>query len=196
MWFLTHLCIAVDFCSPGKALCVRGAAGCLPHVQAAVAAARSAGVHIVWVVREHAADGSDAEVFRRHLFKCGGGYCVKDTPGCDLVAGLTCEAADTRLVKTRFSAFMRTKLGEVLAAKGVTHVVVAGVQTPNCIRATAMDGLSLDYRVTVLEDATGSATPFVQEANLYDLRYAGCDVVSTHEWATGLLGGQLEGAQV
>jgi nicotinamidase-related amidase len=74
--------------------------------------------------------------------------------------------------------------------------VVAGVQTPNCIRATAMDGLSLDYRVTVLEDATGSATPFVQEANLYDLRYAGCDVVSTHEWATGLLGGQLEGAQV
>ena len=160
--------------------------GCLPHVKAAVAAARAASVPIFFVVRQHAADGSDAEVFRRHLFANGKGYCVAGTRGCDLVEGLECLLGDTLLVKTRYSAFTKTPLGQLLADKGITHLVIAGVQTPNCIRATAFDGLAMDYSVTVLSDATASATGFVQDSNLYDLRYAGCQVVATSDWAAGL----------
>jgi nicotinamidase-related amidase len=160
--------------------------GCLPHVKAAVAAARAACVPVFWVVRQHAADGSDAEVFRRHLFANGKGYCVAGTRGCDLVEGLECVDGDTRVVKTRFSAFTKTHLEQLLHERGITHLVVAGVQTPNCIRATAFDGLALDFSVTVLSDATASATGFVQDANLYDLRYAGCQVMATSDWAAGL----------
>lgn len=48
----------------------------------------------------------------------------------------------------------------------VDTVVLCGVQTPNCIRATAFDAVSLDYHVAVLSDATASQTPEVQRANL------------------------------
>ena len=46
------------------------------------------------------------------------------------------------------------------------HIVLCGVQTPNCIRAAAFDGISLDYDVTVLADATASRSAQVQAANL------------------------------
>jgi nicotinamidase-related amidase len=45
--------------------------------------------------------------------------------------------------------------------------VVAGVQTPNCIRATAFDAMALDYRVAVLSDATAAKSSEVHEANLF-----------------------------
>lgn len=49
---------------------------------------------------------------------------------------------------------------------GVKTVVLCGVQTPNCIRGTAVDALGLDYRVVVLSDATASKSDLVQENNL------------------------------
>lgn len=91
------------------------------------------------------------------------------------------------VAKTRFSAFHATALHADLTARGVTRLVLAGVQTPNCIRATAYDALALDMpSVTVLSDATAAATPFVQQANLYDLRVAGADVITVDEWAQAL----------
>lgn len=45
-------------------------------------------------------------------------------------------------------------------------MVLCGVQTPNCIRATAVDAMGLDYEVTVLSDATASKSEQVQENNL------------------------------
>jgi nicotinamidase-related amidase len=48
----------------------------------------------------------------------------------------------------------------------VDSVVLCGVQTPNCIRATAVDALGLDYGVVVLGDATASKSDAVQENNL------------------------------
>jgi hypothetical protein len=48
----------------------------------------------------------------------------------------------------------------------IKDIVLCGVQTPNCIRACAYDGIALDYRVTVLSDATASRSLEAQEANL------------------------------
>ena len=46
-----------DFCLPDAVLCVKGAMRCIPNVVAAVDAARSHGVPVVWVVREHDPSG-------------------------------------------------------------------------------------------------------------------------------------------
>lgn len=70
---------------------------------------------------------------------------------------------------------------------GVERVVLCGVQTPNCIRGTAWDAIALDYpRVTVLADATASASDAVQAANLHDLRCVSVDTPSVAEWAAQL----------
>lgn len=70
---------------------------------------------------------------------------------------------------------------------GVERLVICGVQTPNCIRGTAWDAIALDYpRVTVLCDATASASAEVQEANLHDMRRVSIDTPTVAEWAAQL----------
>jgi nicotinamidase-related amidase len=63
------------------------------------------------------------------------------------------------------------------------HVVLAGVQTPNCIRGTAWDAMSMDYRVTVLADATAAATAEVQAANLRDMQAVQIRTPTVADWA-------------
>lgn len=174
-----------DFCLPTAPLCVQGAMECLPNVEKAVAHARSTSIPIIWVIREHHPTGCDVETFRRHLFLDGAGATVKGTDGAELVGKhLEIRPEDHVISKKRFSAFMYTHLENLLKhGLGVGHVVLCGVQTPNCIRATAMDAVAMDFpRVTVLEDATASASREVQDANIFDMKNIGVKVVSTKDW--------------
>ena len=70
---------------------------------------------------------------------------------------------------------------------GVERVVISGVQTPNCIRGTAWDAIALDYpQVTVLADATASASDAVQAANLHDMRCCSVDTPTVAQWRAQL----------
>lgn len=188
-----------DFCSPSGSFFVGDdAVGCIPNVQSAVEAARSAGLHVIWIVREHDPSGIDVEKFRVPFFEKGKvGGVVTGSPGADFVNGLrprterahdgqTCEIV---IVKKRFSAFFQTHLDLVLRRLGVRRLVLCGVQTPNCIRATAYDAVSLDYDVAVLADATASATKEVQQANLYDMKNIGVRTWTgfNADWAVSML---------
>ena len=57
-------------------------------------------------------------------------------------------------------------------------VVVTGLTTSGCVRATAVDGLQNNYRVLVPREACGDRDPEAHEANLYDLNAKYADVVS------------------
>jgi nicotinamidase-related amidase len=103
------------------------------------------------------------------------------SPGTDLVNGLNIADTDVVVVKRRWSAFFATDLDMVLRRAGVRSVVLTGVQTPNCIRATATDATSLDYHCLVVNDATASATPEIQAANMHDMAQMGVEIVSTAE---------------
>jgi nicotinamidase-related amidase len=61
--------------------------------------------------------------------------------------------------------FLHTK--KWICRKQIRTIILCGVQTPNCIRASAFDGISLDYNVIVSSDATASASKQVQDANLH-----------------------------
>eukprot|EP00242_Pyramimonas_sp_CCMP2087_P013633 CAMPEP_0198197956 /NCGR_PEP_ID=MMETSP1445-20131203/1509_1 /TAXON_ID=36898 /ORGANISM="Pyramimonas sp., Strain CCMP2087" /LENGTH=181 /DNA_ID=CAMNT_0043867381 /DNA_START=171 /DNA_END=716 /DNA_ORIENTATION=+ len=173
-----------DFCLPGRALCVNGAMGCLPKVEEAVKYARQKNIPLFWVCREHCPTGCDIEVTREHLFLNGGkGTCVIGTEGAALVPPLTREQGDHYIAKKRWSGFFNTHLDSVLKRMGVTKLVLAGVQTPNCIRGTAYDAIALDYpQVVVLSDATASKSVEVQENNLQDMKDAGVKVITVEEW--------------
>ena len=53
--------------------------------------------------------------------------------------------------------------------------------SPNCIRTTCYDAISLDYAVTVLSDCTSSKTPEIQESNLRDMANVGAVIASSKE---------------
>ena len=60
-------------------------------------------------------------------------------------------------------------------------VVLAGTTTPNCIRTTCYDALSLDYDVVVLSDCTSSVTDAVQAANLEDMQRIRAEIMTLEE---------------
>src|SRR5579859_5671942 len=168
-----------DFCLPTADLFVAGAPACTPRVIEAVSGFRAAGVPIVWVTRRHRPDGSDVDRSRQALF-AERPFLVQ-SPGSDLVDGLRLQPGEYEIVKRRWSAFFGTDLDALLRRLRVERLYLCGVQTPNCIRGTAVDANALDYACVVLSDATASATDAVQQANLFDMRNMGIEVLTTAE---------------
>ncbi|XP_015169913.1 probable inactive nicotinamidase At3g16190 [Solanum tuberosum] len=163
---------------------VKGGEAIVPNVIKAVQVARKCGIHIVWVVREIDPLGRDVELFRRHFYTAAKTKVAsKGSVGAELVDGLIIEENDYKLVKTRFSAFLNTHLHSYLHTNGITDLVITGVQTPNCIRQTVFDAVSLDYKhVSVITDATAAATPDVHTANIVDMKNIGVVTPTLEEW--------------
>src|SRR5665811_258740 len=147
-----------DFLSPASPLFVAGGPAMVPNLQRALKAARSANASIIHATRRHRATGIDVDQSRRTLFAEVGGFLVAGTPGAEELPQLAPASGDFTIVKTRWSAFFATDLDALLRRLGTHKLILTGVQTPNCIRATANDALSLDYATTVLSDATASQT--------------------------------------
>jgi nicotinamidase-related amidase len=177
-----------DFLSPASPLFVAGGPAIVPGLLRALEAARSANESIIHVIRRHRATGIDVDQSRRALFAETGGFLVAGTPGAEELPQLTLVPWDFTVVKTRWSAFFATDLDALLRRLGIHKLVLTGVQTPNCIRATANDALSLDYATIVLSDATASQTDEIQLSNLRDMAAIGVEVmtVSQYEQSLGL----------
>ncbi len=91
-------------------------------------------------------------------------------------------ADDEPLIEKRWaSSFFDTDLAGRLADAGADSLVVTGLTTSGCVRATAVDGLQHDYRVVVPREAVGDRNPQAHEANLFDLHAKYADVVSLQE---------------
>ena len=86
--------------------------------------------------------------------------------------------SDLKLEKRHASSFHGTDLDDWLRQRGVDSLVVTGLTTSGCVRATAVDGLQNNYRVVVPREACGDRDPQAHDANLYDINAKYADVVS------------------
>ena len=183
-----------EFVSSRGKMCVAGAADTVPRIARVLRVWRENALPLAYAVRRYSPDGSDVELVRRDLFAQMGGFCLPNTWGSEIVPALAPLAGEAVIVKTRWSAFFRTELDVTLRQWDVGTLVIAGTQTPNCVRATAFDADSLGYRVIVLTDGTLSQSPGVQQANLYDLGCAGFRLMTCEEAVgaaeSGAFGGQ------
>ena len=181
-----------DFADPAGSLSVRGGADIIPIVNREASLARANGALVAYSQDWHpehtphfAADGGVWPV-----------HCVRDTWGAALHPALDVPDDATLIRKgvngeDGYSAFtMRdaetgrtipTELGALLLAAGVESVVVVGLATDYCIKATAMDAVELGFRTTVLTDAVAAVDlqPGDGERALADLGGAGVLLHST-----------------
>lgn len=87
---------------------------------------------------------------------------------------------DERVVLKKYaSAFFGTDLQTELTTHRADTVVLAGVTTSGCVRATAVDSLQHGYRTVVPADAVGDRGEGPHRANLYDIDAKYGDVVTT-----------------
>ena len=96
-------------------------------------------------------------------------------------SALTPREDETVIQKHWASAFFGTDLQARLSAAGADSLVIVGLTTSGCVRATAVDGLQHDYRVVVPREAVGDRNAAAHTANLFDLDAKYADVVSVGE---------------
>lgn len=76
--------------------------------------------------------------------------------------------------KRRYSAFFATDLDLLLRERRIGTLILAGVKTHVCVRATAQDAFALGYQVLVVREAVGSNHAHLHAASLEDIdRYMG-----------------------
>ena len=125
----------------------------------------------------HRAD--QARVFRERIEALN--VLTPDSAWVQVDERLTVAADDILVEKQWASGFHKTDLDEKLRARQVDSVVVTGLTTSGCVRATAVDGLQYDYRVVVPREAVGDRNAEAHAANLFDLHAKYADVMSVEE---------------
>ncbi len=151
-----------DFADPAGGLSVAGAEAILAVLNREIAAARAAGAFVACTQDWHPASTP-------HFARDGGTWpvhCVGGTWGAELHPGLLAGAAPAVRKGANgedgYSGFtMRdpltgrtvpTELDGLLRSRGIRCVVIGGLATDYCVRATALDALALGYETHVLVD--------------------------------------------
>ena len=161
-----------DFC-PGGALGVAGGDRLAPAI---AAAAEAAGTVVATRDLHPAGHVSFAER--------GGpwpAHCVAGTTGAELhpsVSGMRFDRIQDKGTdpdREAYSGFDGTDLAEYLRDRGVKRVLVAGLATDYCVRATALDAIREGFETTVLTDAVAAVDvePGDGERALAEVRDAG-----------------------
>jgi ureidoacrylate peracid hydrolase len=125
---------------------------------AAVQAARRAGIKVVWIKMGFQPDLSDLgaeDVPNGFLFLHLGvkdGVLTRDEWGTEIVDELAPQDGEPVIYKTRFSAFYRTDLDELLGSYGAKHLIITGCTTSICVESTIRDAFFRDYHCILLED--------------------------------------------
>lgn len=187
-----------DFCAEGGYISKLGrdTSACrriVPALSGLVAAARGAGMPVIWLQARYDA-GDVPEPMRLRQAQMGGGMtcCAEGSWGAEPF-GLEPEAEDVVVIKHTFSGFVGTPLDEILRERGVRSIVLAGVQTNVCVESTLRDAHAHGYYVIVPRDAVASHMPDEHSATLRNVAFLFGDVVETDDLVR-LWGGQSAAA--
>ena len=93
-------------------------------------------------------------------------HSLKGSTGAEIIDELERKEEDLWIEKPRFSAFFRTDLDQWLKNREVTLCAVAGITTPFCVLATALDAICWDFKAVILEDCTAAASKKIHEQTL------------------------------
>ena len=193
------------FGSPGGMLDLAGvdirpARDAIANAHLVCSAARRAGLPVIYLTMGYPADqstagGPDSPNPQKELALClmrerpelRGKLLTIGTWDFQVVDELAPHAADTVIVKSRYSGFHGTDLDSMLRSRGIRNLLVAGIASNVCVESTIRDAYFLEYWPVMVADATmpaGSAE--IQNATVYNVRTFFGWVTSAEEVATAL----------
>ena len=171
--------------TPGAELYI-GDDSCLKSAARVLDAARSAAVPVLHTRVRFTAGGADGAAFFRKVGALR--HFVGDTPLGAIRPEVAPRPDEVVIVKQYASAFFGTTLSSTLTGLGVDTLVICGVSTSGCIRATAVDAIQHGFVPIVVRDAVGDRDPRPHEANLFDLQAKYAEVLGEDE-VVGYLAG-------
>ena len=187
----------------GQPFEITGTSKSLPHIKRLCEAFRNNGSPITHILRLYLPDGSNAELCRREALSEGAQMFLAGSEGREITPELlphnAAEPDDDLLLsnqaqeiganewyiyKSRWGAFYKSCLEDTLRAHGVTTIVLAGCNYPNCIRATIYEASERDFRVVAITDGISNFS----ENGWNELNSIGINLMSTQECISQLNG--------
>ncbi|MDQ0704015.1 nicotinamidase-related amidase [Pseudomonas sp. W3I7] len=157
-----------DFVDEDAPIACKGAGAIVPLIHELTALARTLGIPVIYTRESHRKQKVD---FGLELEYGETEHCVEGTPGIEIIDELRPHESDYVLVKRRYSGFFATDLDLLLKGLGVNTLVLTGVATDVCVRATAQDALQLDYRVWVPHECVAGTSEARHLAALEHIGY-------------------------
>jgi nicotinamidase-related amidase len=151
----------------------------VPTVRRLIEGCRARGVTVIHTKEGHAPDLSDCPPAKRSrgrgTLRIGdlgpmGRVLVLGEPGNEFVPELAPAPGDLVVPKPGKGAFYRTPLEELLRARGVRRLIVAGVTTEVCVQTTMREANDRGFECLLVEDATESYFPAFKTATLEMVR--------------------------
>jgi len=150
-----------------------------------LAAAREAGIPVLFTNVVYTQGGADGGVFYRkvpalRLFNSG-------SPLGAFPASLQPRGGELVISKQYASSFFGTHLASTLTSMGIDTLLITGLSTSGCVRATALDACQHGFLPFVVREACGDRHPGPHEANLFDLQAKYAEVISEAQALAHLL---------
>lgn len=149
-----------------------------------LATARTAGIPVIFTNVVYQPGGANGGLFYKKipaLKVLDQGSSLGEFP-----PSLQPEAGEIVITKQYASAFFGTSLAVILTKLKIDTLLIAGLSTSGCVRATALDALQCGFAPFIVREACGDRHPAPHEANLFDLQAKYAEVISEAE-ATELL---------
>ncbi len=125
----------------GTLFCGNDALLIVPHINKLIDKYRSEGSIIIFACDNHKKDDGEFKRFPPH--------CVNGTWGGEVEKGIDRREDDYFVPKTRYSAFYKTNLEDILKNNNIDEVGVVGVCTSICIMDTVAELSYRDYKIKV-----------------------------------------------
>ncbi|MFT4807787.1 MAG: maleamate amidohydrolase [Paraglaciecola sp.] len=130
-------------------------------------------------------DETTASVFRRRLPDLN--ILHTSSEWVKLNSKINKEPDELIIEKQWPSAFFKTKLAAQLEKASVDSIVVVGLTTSGCVRATVVDGLQHNYSVFVVPEACGDRNLSAHQASLHDMHAKYAVVIPAKELSSKIL---------
>lgn len=190
-----------DCILPGAPFQIAENIALLPTLARLCKGVRDAGLPVIHIVRGYLADGTNADLCRRHALEEGLALFRPNTEGADFPSALKPPKAppldwqallkgeiqalgphDHVIYKPRWGAFYKTPLEDFLHTNNIHTLIVAGCNYPNCPRTTLYEASERDFRLVLATDAMSR----LDKQGCEDMTNIGVQLASTTDILTAL----------
>ncbi len=158
----------------------------VPNINRLARAVRAAGAPVVWVKAVYEDETRQSwsvtyEMAGPEGTRRRAEALARGSKGYQLWDGLEVLPEDLHVEKKRFSAFIQgsSNIEEVLRARGIDTVLVAGTVTNVCCESTARDAMMRNFRAIMVTDANAAFTDEEHNAALTSFYLVFGDIMST-----------------
>jgi nicotinamidase-related amidase len=151
----------------------------IPAIKSVLQLARAKRLPVIYTTSPRRDDGFDLGVWKDKSYRSDDPVDVAGHRGNDIVDEIRPLPGDLFIEKRKPSAFFGTPLVSHLTHLRADSLIIMGTTTSGCVRASAVDAISYDFRVVIPQEAVFDRSTLSHKVSLMDIHMKYADVTTT-----------------